>query len=132
MIMIKRVIGARCWMFQKQPSRGALMERCYETINHDLLVAKLHAYDFSNDSLKLLYTQQTFVLVKTYWTRLQDVFSATSFLSFKTSWRCLEDIIARRFRKKYCKYVLKDEKCYAEDVFKTSSRRLGKQEMFAG
>ena len=27
---------------------------------------------------------------------------------------------------------MKDEKCYAEDVFKTSSRRLGKQEMFAG
>ena len=28
--------------------------------------------------------------------------------------------------------VLEDEKCYAEDVFKTSWRRLGKQEMFAG
>ena len=61
----------------------------------------------------------------------------------KTSWRRLEDIIARclantswrRFRKTYCRYVLKtleDEKRYAEDVFKKSWRRLGKQEMFAG
>ena len=92
-------------------------------------------------------TQQTFVLVKTYWRRLQDVFSVTFFCLP----RRLEDIIARRlantswrrFRKTYCKYVLKtswrrlqevleDEKCCAEDVFKTSWRLLGKQEMFAG
>ena len=26
------------------------------TINHDLLVSKLHTYSFSNDSLKLLYS----------------------------------------------------------------------------
>ena len=26
----------------------------------------------------------------------------------------------------------KTKKCYAEDIFKTSKRRLGKQEMFAG
>ena len=30
--------------------------KAYDTINHDLLVAKLHAYGFSNDSLKLLYS----------------------------------------------------------------------------
>ena len=44
-------------------------------------------------------TQQTFVLVKTYWRRLQDVFSVTFFLSSKTSWRhnC----------KTSCKHVLK-------------------------
>ena len=35
------------------------------------------------------------------------------------SWRRLQD-------------VLEDEKCYAEDVFNTSWRRLGNQEMFAG
>ena len=76
-------------------------------------------------------TQQTFVLVKTYWRRLENVFSVTFFLSSTTSWRC--------FRKMYCKYILKtssrrleDKKCYAEDVFKTSWRGLGKQEMFAG
>ena len=28
----------------------------FDTINHDLLVAKLHAYGFSNDGLKLLYS----------------------------------------------------------------------------
>ena len=28
----------------------------FDTINHDLLVAKLHAYGFSNDSLELLYS----------------------------------------------------------------------------
>ena len=36
-------------------------------------------------------TQQTFVLLKTYWIRLQ----CNIFLSFKTSWRRLEDITAR-------------------------------------
>ena len=47
--------------------------------------------------------QQTFVLVNTYWRRLQGVFKTSSrrlqcniFLSSKTSWRRLEDIIARR------------------------------------
>ena len=77
-----------------------------------------------NRSLNL--SQQTFVLVKTYWRCLEDVFSVTFFCLprrlediLKTSWRRLED-------------VLEDEKCYAEDVFKTSWRRLGKQEMFGG
>ena len=88
-------------------------------------------------------SQQTFVLVKTYWRRLQDVFSVTFFCLprrledvWKTSWRhncktsCkhvlktswktslkrLEDVLKtswRHFRKTYCKYV-----------FKTSSRGL--------
>ena len=43
--------------------------------------------------------------------RLQDVFSVTFFC---LPWR------------------LEDEKCYPEDIFKTSRRRLGKQEIFAG
>ena len=30
--------------------------KAYGTINHDLLVAKLHTYGFSNDNLKLLYS----------------------------------------------------------------------------
>ena len=35
---------------------AVLMElsKAFDTINHSFLVAKLHAYGFSNDSLKLL------------------------------------------------------------------------------
>ena len=58
-------------------------------------------------------------VLKTSWRRLEDVVNTTFFLSSTMPWRRLED-------------VLEDEKYYAEDVFKTSSRRLGKQEMFAG
>ena len=83
----------------------------------------------------LLTTQQTFVLVKTYWRRLEDIIARRL---ANTSWRRLEDVLKttcktswRRFRKTYCKYVFKtssrrlqdlleDEKCYAEDVLKTS------------
>ena len=32
------------------------LSRAFDTINHYLLVAKLHGYGFSNDSLKLLYS----------------------------------------------------------------------------
>ena len=32
------------------------LSKAFDTINYDLLVAKLHAYGFSNDSLKLLYS----------------------------------------------------------------------------
>ena len=70
-------------------------------------------------------------VLKTPWRRLQDVFSVTFFCLP----RRLEDIIARRLANtswRRLEDVLEDEKCYAEDVFKTSWRRLGKQEMFAG
>ena len=53
----------------------------------------------------------------------------------KMSWRRLEDVLGRRIANtswRRLEDVLEDEKCYAEDVFKTSSRRLGKQEMFVG
>ena len=54
-------------------------------------------------------------VLKTSWRRLQDVLGRRI---ANTSWRSLQD-------------VLEDEKCYAEDVFKMSWRRLGKQEIFA-
>ena len=68
-----------------------------------------------------LCSQQTFVLVKTYWRRLENVFSVTIFCLP----RRLEDIIARRLANtswRRLEDVLEDEKCYAEDVFKTSCR----------
>ena len=59
-------------------------------------------------------------VLKTSWRRLgRRLEDALGRHIANTSWRRLQD-------------VLEDEKCYAEDVFKTSSRRLGKQEMFAG
>ena len=78
---------------------------------------------------ELLLSQQTFVLVKTYRRRLEDVSSVTFFCLL----RRLEDIIARRLED-----VMEDEKCYAEDVLrrledvfenKKCLRRLRKQEM---
>ena len=61
-----------------------------------------------------LTTQQTFVLVKTYWRRLQcNIFFIFQDV-LKTSWRRLENVLKtswktswRRFRKTYCKYVFK-------------------------
>ena len=93
------------------------------------------------------WTQQTFVLVKTYLRYLQDVFSVTFFClprrfpyvletssrrncktsckhvlktSLRTSWRC--------FRRMYCKYVLKTSQRgigrWKSVTLKTSARRL--------
>ena len=59
---------------------------------------------------KAVTTQQTFVLVKTYWRRLQ----CNIFLSSKTSWRRLEHIIARRLANMSWKRL--------ENVLKTSCK----------
>ena len=67
-------------------------------------------------------------LLKTSWKRLEEVLWIRFEGVLKTFWRCPW--------KKSCKHVLKTswkmKNCYAEDVFKTSWRRLGKQEMFPG
>ena len=45
--------------FDNKGFEGAVLMdlfKAFDTINHELLVAKLHAYGFSNDSLKLLYS----------------------------------------------------------------------------
>ena len=76
-------------------------------------------------------------VLKMSWRRIEDVFSVTFFCLPRrlkdiigrrlanTSWRCLEDVLEdvlktswRRFRKTFCKYVLK-----------TSSRRLGRRKV---
>ena len=91
--------------------------------------------------------QQIFVLVKTYWRRLQcNIFlsSKTSWRHncktsckhvLKTSWRCLENVLKtswRRFTKTHCKYVLKTSWRRLERRKVLRWRRLGKQEMFVG
>ena len=106
-------------------------------------------------------SRQTFVLVKTYWRRLEDVLK-TSWrrlqcnifclirclenvlktsceVILKTSWRRLEDVFGRRIANtswRRLEDVLEDEKVLRwrrlEDVLKTSWRRLGKQEMLTG
>ena len=52
--------------------------KAYDTINHDLLVAKLHAYGFSNDSLKLLYS---YLKSRWYRTKINHKFSSWKELS---------------------------------------------------
>ena len=59
-------------------------------------------------------------LVYTSWRLLENILNSSCENVFKTS--------SRRFKKTYCK----TKKCYAEDFFKTSWRRLGKQVMFPG
>ena len=89
-------------------------------------------------------------VLKTSWRRLEDVFSVTFFClprrlenvlktswrhncktsckhvlktSWKMSWRRLEDVLGRRIANtswRRLEDVLEDEKCYTEDVLKTS------------
>ena len=49
-----------------------------DTINHDLLVEKLHAYGFSNDSFKLLYS---YLKNRWYRTKINRKFSSWKELS---------------------------------------------------
>ena len=89
--------------------------------------------------------QQTFVLVKTYWRRLQDVFSVTFFCLPRrlediiarrlanTSWRRLEDVLGRRIANtswRRLQEVLEDENCYAEDVLENNKCLLGNMVSF--
>ena len=63
-----------------------------------------------------------------FWRHLEDV--------LKTCWRRLAKTSWRRLWKTYCKHVLKNswktKNYYADDVFKTSWRHIGKPEMFTG
>ena len=58
--------------------------------------------------------------LKMFWRRLENIFRR---ILANTSWKRLEDVLKTSWKKK---------NCYVENVFETSSRRLGKQEMFAG
>ena len=59
--------------------------------------------------------------------RLQDIFSVTIFRLP----RLLQDVFARRLQDIF-KTSWKTKNCYAKDLWKTSSRRLQDQQMFAG
>ena len=100
--------------------------------------------------MKVKCPSKHFLFSKTSWRRLEDVFSVTLFVFqdvLKTSSRRLQDVFAIRLPKtssrrlqdvfKTClqdvlqlclqdvfKTSWKTKKCYTEDVFKTSSRRL--------
>ena len=78
-------------------------------------------------------------VLKKSWRSLQDVISVIASHLANTSWRRLADVLGRRIANTSWRRLQdvfktsgKTKKCYAEDVFKTSWRRLGKQEMFAG
>ena len=61
--------------------RGAVLmdlSKPLDTINHDLLVAKLHAYGFSNDGHKLLYS---YLNNRWYRTKINHKFSSWKELS---------------------------------------------------
>ena len=53
------------------------LSKAFDTINHDLLIAKLHACDFSKNVLKLLLSyisdrwQRTKILVLSSWSKLR-------------------------------------------------------------
>ena len=65
---------------------------------------------------------------KAAWRRLENVLKASCEDVLKTF---LEDVLEIRLEE-VLKTSCKTKNCYAEHVLKTSWRRLGKQEMFAG
>ena len=69
----------------------------------------------------VLITQQTFVLMKTYWRRLEDVFRLRL---QKTSWRRLLSSSWEDVLKTSCKNVFKTSSTRLQDVLKTSSRHI--------
>ena len=88
----------------------------YTYLLHSMNIPELHPclFLFLKTCISLIaLTQQTFVLVRTYWRRLQEVLEDKKCFAedvLKTSWR--------HFRKTYWKYVLK-----------TSSRGLGRRKL---
>ena len=110
----------------------------YTYLLHSMNIPELHPclFLFSKTCISLIaLTQQTFVLVRTYWRRLQEVLEDKKCFAedvLKTSWR--------HFRKTYWKYVLKTSSRglgrrkllrwgRLEDVLKTSSRGLGRRKL---
>ena len=104
----------------------------------------------SFDSISFVFAQQTFVLMKTYWRRFQDVLKTSSRHNCNTSsWRHLEDVLKTRnlcwvLRKAYfyiliyiilyyialqwrLENVLKTFWKHLENVLKRSWRRLWKR-----
>ena len=67
-----------------------------------------------------------------WWRRTEDVLKTSWRHNCKTSCKHVLKTSWRGFRKTYCKYVFKTSWKTKSVTLKTSSRRLGKQEMFAG
>ena len=51
------------------------LQKAFDTINHELIIAKLHAYGFDKLSLKLLFSYLTH---RSHWTKLNNAFSSWS------------------------------------------------------
>ena len=54
------------------------LSKAFDTINHNLLIAKFHAYGFTNDSLKLLYS---YINNRLHRTKINQKFSSQNELS---------------------------------------------------
>ena len=136
------MVANSCNFSEKLIAKINSFVRFYVTyLLHSMNIPELHPclFLFLKTCISLIaLTQQTFVLVRTYWRRLQEVLKTSSRGLERQKvlrWRRLEDILGRPIGNtswRRLQEVLEDENCYAEDVLKTSWRRLGKQDMFAG